>query len=180
MGKSHDLATIATDGLPTLEVDTIKNTSGTTGLTIDSSGRVNAPALPRIDVSHSSNNNISYSVNEQYLNASTVVNNITPVGITFDGSNGRFTLPVAGDYYVSYFNMAYGGSGAVAWVIRLNGTGKFRTYIIMNGNYWHSYSCSGIVAATAGQYINVETEEVGATSDGHGGTYSGFSIYKIG
>ena len=40
MGKSHDLATIAADGLstPTLKVDTIQNTSATTALTIDSSG----------------------------------------------------------------------------------------------------------------------------------------------
>tara|TARA_B100001939_G_scaffold329713_1_gene326205 strand:+ start:387 stop:854 length:468 start_codon:yes stop_codon:yes gene_type:complete len=38
MGKSHDLATLATNGLTTFEVDTIKNTSGTTALTIDSSG----------------------------------------------------------------------------------------------------------------------------------------------
>ena len=43
MGKSHDLATIAADGLSTLKadtvkVDTIQNTSGTGALTIDSGG----------------------------------------------------------------------------------------------------------------------------------------------
>ena len=137
-----------------LKVDTIQNTGGTTGLTIDSSGRVNAPALPRICVGHSTNNQISYSANEQYVTTSTVVNNITPVGITFDGSNGRFTLPVTGDYYVSYFNMALGGSGAVEWVITLNSTIKFRAYVTSTGNHWQPYSCSGILSATAGQYIN--------------------------
>ena len=50
-----------------LKVDTIQNTGGATGLTIDSSGRVNAPALPRIDVSHSSNNNISYNSKNKLL-----------------------------------------------------------------------------------------------------------------
>ena len=45
MGKSHDLATIAADGLSTLKadtvkVDTIQNTSGTGALTIDSGGNV--------------------------------------------------------------------------------------------------------------------------------------------
>ena len=112
-----------------LKVDTIQNTGGTTGLTIDSSGRVNSPALPRVCVGHSTNNNNSYSVGDQYVTASTIVNKITPVGITFDGSNGRFTLPVAGDYYVSYFNMAYGGSGACEWSVNLNGTIKNSTHI---------------------------------------------------
>ena len=40
MGKSHDLATIAADGISTLKVDTIQNTSGTGALTIDSGGNV--------------------------------------------------------------------------------------------------------------------------------------------
>lgn len=40
MGKSHDLATIAADGISTLKVDTIQNTSGTGALTIDSGGSV--------------------------------------------------------------------------------------------------------------------------------------------
>ena len=65
MGKSHDLATIATDGLPTLEVDTIKNTSGTTALTIDGSGFV-APKIPLFKVSLDSNS-IDYSSNQWIL-----------------------------------------------------------------------------------------------------------------
>ena len=40
MGRSHDLATIAADGIPTLKVDTIQNTSGTEALTIDSGGNL--------------------------------------------------------------------------------------------------------------------------------------------
>lgn len=163
-----------------LKVDTIQNTGGTTGLTIDNSGRVNTPALPRICVGHTTNAQISYSVGDNYVTSSNVVNIITPVGITFDGSNGRFTLPVTGDYYVSYFNMALGGSGAVEWIITLNDTTKFRAYVTMTGSTWHPYSCSGIISATAGQYINIKNNGSGATYEGHGGTYSGFSIYKIG
>ena len=163
-----------------LKVDTIQNTGGTTGLTIDSSGRVNAPALPRVFVGHSTNNNIAYSVGDQYVTSSNVVNRITPVGITFDGSNGRFTLPVAGDYYISYYNMSYGGSGAVEWVVKLNGVVKMRAYHSADGNRWANMSCSGIVSATAGQYINIENNGNGATSEGHGGEYSGFSIHLLG
>ena len=163
-----------------LKVDTIQNTGGTTGLTIDSGGRVNAPALPRVCVGHSTNNNIAYSVGDNYVTSSTIVHKITPVGITFDGSNGRFTLPVAGDYYVSFFNMAYGGSSAVEWIVELNDTTKFRAYVTMQGNYWHPFSCSGIISATAGQYINIKNNGAGATHEGHGGTYSGFTKYLIG
>jgi len=163
-----------------LKVDAIQNTAGTSALTIDSAGRVNAPALPRVSVGHSTNNNLAYSVGDQYVTASTITNRITPVGITFDGSNGRFTLPVAGDYYVSFFNMAEGGSGAVEWGVYLNGTIKFRSYVSMQGNYWHPFSCSGIVSATAGQYINIQNNGAGANWEGHGGEYSGFSIHLIG
>ena len=163
-----------------LKVDTIQNTGGTTGLTIDSGGRVNAPALPRVCVGHSTNNNLAYSVGDQYVTTSTIVNRITPVGITFDGSNGRFTLPVAGDYYDSFYNMAYGGSGAVEWSVNLDGTIKFRAYRSMQGNYWQPLSCSGIISATAGQYINIQNNGAGATHEGHGGEYSGFSIHLLG
>ena len=76
--------------------------------------------------------------------------------------------------------MAYGGSGAVEWNVNLNGNVKFRAYKSMQGNYWQPFSCSGIVSATAGQYINIQNNGAGATSEGHGGTYSGFSVHLLG
>ena len=164
----------------TLKVDTIAHSGGTSAMTIDSGGRINQPTLPRIFVSHSTNGGVAYVGGDQYVNSSTVVHNITAVGITFDGSNGRYTLPVSGDYYVSYFNMAYGGSGAVEWSVKLNQVGKFRSYTQTDGDKWVPYSCSGIVSATAGQYLTIVNSGAGGTSEGHGGTYSGFSIHLIG
>ena len=165
-----------------LKVNTIQDaTNSTTAMSVDTAGRVNFPTLPRISVSHSTNGGVSYSTGDQYVDSSTVVHNITAVGITFDGSNGRFTLPVAGDYHVHYFTMAYGGSSVVSeWAIRLNDTNKFRGYVTTNGNYWKHLSCGGIITATAGQYVNVQCTGSGATYESHGGTYSGFSMHLLG
>ena len=161
-------------------VQNIKYDASTTAMTIDSGGRINQPTLPRLFVGHTTNGGVAYSVGNQYVDSSTVVHNITAVGITFDGSNGRFTLPVAGDYYVHYFNMAYGDTGVVEWSIKLNGTIKYRAYHGMDGNRWVNFSCSGIITATAGQYLNCEVTGAGATYEGHGGTYSGFSVHLLG
>ena len=99
MGKSHDLATIATDGLPTLEVDTIKNTSGTTGLTIDSAGRMLTPARPAFHAKKSGS-----AAWQSLGGANTQV--VIPLDATtynvgghYNTSNYRFTAPVAGVYF---------------------------------------------------------------------------------
>ena len=98
MGKSHDLATIATDGLPTLEVDTIKNTSGTTALTIDSNGflKSNKESVfraymgsPAQTIPNNTNTVIQYNVESFDPNS------------WYDTSTYKFTPTLAGYYSVT-------------------------------------------------------------------------------
>ena len=78
----------------TLKVNTIQHTGGTTGMTIDSSGRVttstNRPAFVARRTSGSSTGIIIFD---------TVLLN---QGSHYDNSNGRFTAPIAGLYSFSF------------------------------------------------------------------------------
>ena len=103
---------------------------------------------------------------------------------TFGGSNGRFVVPVSGDYAISYFNMIYGvasGTGVVEWNIKKNGSDNvLRAYQAANGSYWSNMGCSGIVSLSASDYITIECGAASASYDGHGGNYSGFSMHLVG
>ena len=84
-----------------LKVDTIQNTGGTTGLSIDSSGRVLTPARPAfkayigssgwVDLQHAHTRRIPYNT-EKY-----------DIGGCFDTTTSTFTAPVSG-YYFFYAN----------------------------------------------------------------------------
>jgi len=82
----------------TLKVNTIQHTGGTTGLTIDSTGRLLTPARPSFrahlaangawtDITHNGNYAVVFDT-EDY-----------DVGGNFSTSTGRFTVPIDGTYY---------------------------------------------------------------------------------
>ena len=96
MGKSHDLATIATDGLPTLEVDTIKNTSGTTALTIDSAGRVLNPNVVAWFLNKTSSQTASGG--DELVSWDVVQLNQGSGFQTSGGNANKFVAPVHGIY----------------------------------------------------------------------------------
>ena len=79
-----------------LKVDTIQNTGGTNGLTIDSSGRIAMPNQIVFSAHNVSSSN--GTVNNTYdtnLLFSTIVSND---GNHFNNSTGYFTCPLAGNY----------------------------------------------------------------------------------
>ena len=107
-----------------LKVDTIQNTGGTTGLTIDSSGRVTQPAKPAWRIGRGSDVNV---INGQA--ASTLINfditsNTTRRFFTQGGitvSSGVVTVPVSGLYHVGSavrFDGVGGGYSIIS--IRIN------------------------------------------------------------
>tara|TARA_R100001510_G_C7618468_1_gene179958 strand:+ start:561 stop:1082 length:522 start_codon:yes stop_codon:yes gene_type:complete len=79
-----------------IKVDTIQNNGGTTGLTIDSSGRILTPARPAFSVYLSSNaataDNTSVGVIPFDAEDFDIGNNVTM------SSNAVFTAPIAGIY----------------------------------------------------------------------------------
>jgi len=80
----------------TLKVNTIQHTGGTSAMTIDSSGRVLTPARPSFSVHLSNATSITSSNNTIVFNS--VVHN---QGSHYNSSNGIFTAPVTGLYYLS-------------------------------------------------------------------------------
>ena len=159
----------------TLKVNTIQHTGGTTGMTIDSSGRVttstNRPAFVARRTSGSSTGIIIFD---------TVLLN---QGSHYDNSNGRFTAPIAGLYSFS-FNVLSDHNGSDAY---------FGTSLLINGSDYAKVqnrteddndfggTMSIIASLSANNYVEVSQNNVnayGTSSSSENLTW--FSGYLIG
>ena len=96
-----------------LKVDTIQNTGGTTGLTIDSSGRVLTGSQPRF-----------FAHSPTGYNTAGVLQNFTQVVVNnsdgFNSSTGIFTAPIAGTYLFMAAVLVNTGSGRLEYGIKKN------------------------------------------------------------
>lgn len=81
-----------------IKVDTIQNNGGTTGLTIDSSGRVNKPAQPRFRATGNGWFNLATAATWETITGFNLED--FDVGGCFNTSNSQFTVPVSGVYLV--------------------------------------------------------------------------------
>ena len=88
----------------TLKVNTIQHTGGTTGLTIDSTGRLLTPARPAFRA-HKTDGNVS-ATNSYVPNVASF-----NVGNHYSTSTGKFTCPING-VYVFYANILSGTNQA--------------------------------------------------------------------
>ena len=116
-----------------IKVDTIQNNGGTTGLTIDSTGRVQMPVVPAWRVGLTSNqvNSTSGSDVLVVFNESASDNCFLQGGVTL--SSGIITVPVAGVYQVNVVcRIDFIGSGYIIAKIKRNNvdSGNSDTYII--------------------------------------------------
>jgi len=148
MGKSHDLATIATDGLPTLEVDTIKNTSGTTALTIDSSGAVLRPVLP---YGQASKGGSAQSPTNKITIGTSV---LSGGGLTVDTTNHRMIVPIAGLYAIGFTSLTDSTNTNTEVHMRKNGNqiagSSSQTHA---GNSYATLSQHMVIELSANDYI---------------------------
>ena len=152
--------TVANDlAAATIKTATVKHTGGTTGLTIDSSGRVLKSVIPRFSVYRSTSS-------EQYVNTSNsasvnVVINFANaeinVGSHFDLSNNKFTAPITGTYRFDY-HMLTGlliPSSGVYWAVYLltkNGGSAYTDRLAGTPySYVESYNSSG--SSSAGESV---------------------------
>jgi hypothetical protein len=78
-----------------VQTNLVKSTTGTTALTIDSSGRVAIPNQPFVFVTQSSNT--SFTNGEKFPYNSVVDSR----GLTWNTSNNNFTVPITGVYTFS-------------------------------------------------------------------------------
>jgi len=191
-----------------IPVDGLKHSNGTTGLTIDSSGRVSKSVIPRFSVYRGGseqyvNTSDSSSVNVP-INFSTAETN---VGSHFDLSNNKFTAPVTGTYRFDY-HMLTGllvPSSGVYWAVYLltkNGGSAYTDRLAgCPYSYVESYNSSGTSSAgnggsgrhfikivgggfadlTAGDYVNLMMQASNSSNVRvHSGVHSTWTGYLVG
>jgi hypothetical protein len=153
---------------------------GNVGISIDTSGVVTKPNHPYINATVATNSPISYGTNAQVFDnaiRATVVTSSS--GITHTATGGRFTVPVAGQYWVSWSTM-YNGSVTAYFDIEKNNTpitGGFRAYG-SSGPGWTVVYAGGLTSMAANDYFTVKCKS-GATSNAHGDKHMNFVAYLI-
>ena len=162
-----------------LQVETISHTNNTTGMTIDSSGRVLTPTRPHCFVVFDSTSTGGYtSVNSGAVLpfASAKVN---VGGGTYDTSNYRYTVPITGMYQVT-FNMILDGVSTFSCYLRVDGSIVHYWYIAdarhMTWTYLHEVSSGSYfdIAHDTGSARNINKAGTNAT------TYTSVSYTLIG
>ena len=143
-----------------LEVDTIAHSGGTTGMTIDSTGRILTPARPafraRLTTGSGGGSNGTLVFNTEDFD----------IGGNYDTSNGRFTAPVAGVYWICFSALSAGDSSGSSlsatnaiWIhLHKNGTeipGTVGHAYIASGNHQESIHSPNVLSLSASDYITV-------------------------
>ena len=143
----------------TLKVDTIAHTSGTSAMTIDSSGRINKGVMPYIYLRGN-------SATEVRTQGSAAVYTHWDLegpalgGMTWNSSNGRLTVPVDGMYLVAAkFYLWINNATNHGIMVRKNGT-TFQEYqtdfygIGAGGRTDHTVTVNEILKLDANDYID--------------------------
>jgi hypothetical protein len=143
-----------------LEVDTIAHSGGTTGMTIDSTGRILTPARPafraRLTTGSGGGSNGTLVFNTEDFD----------IGGNYNTSNGRFTAPVAGVYWICFSALSAGDSSGSSlsatnaiWIhLHKNGTeipGTVGHAYIASGNHQESIHSPNVLSLSANDYITV-------------------------
>jgi hypothetical protein len=145
-------------------------TSDTERMRIDSAGRMTLPYQPSFAVYSSTT--ISAGSNSIY---NTVDFN---VGSHYNTSNGRFTAPVTGKYFITTYCAAENVDTWGGCDIRINGTAYKSMYArryLSSGSEWCTNTT--IVNLSAGDYVIIYN---GENTVSGGRTNNGFSGYLIG
>mgnify|MGYP003133771407 CR=1 FL=1 len=165
-----------------IKVDTIQNNGGTTGLTIDSSGRVSMPNVPAFGargLSNTQSGGGNSNANEILVFNDVLYN----VGSHYNSSTGIFTCPLNGAYFFLFsglYDDDYNNQGGC--YIRLNGSGssttgeKYRAYHKGSGSNYLQITAGGVIVANANDTVDAFTNIAGW----HTGGETSFSGYFIG
>lgn len=153
----------------TIKVDTIQNSAGTTGLTIDSSGRVSRGVVPSWRIALTSNQGVtvSNSVVDVLWDRTSSYNTFLDGGCTL--SNGIVTVPVDGLYNINFNVRIDGtGSGYIIGRIEINdvSTDVSETYVI-DGNpasNYDSLTASDVFKLSANDEVKITMYSFSDTS----------------
>ena len=144
-------------------------------LRISSEGYVTNPTRPCFDVAK--DNGAVSSTNAIVFNVVNVNN-----GSHYDTSNGRFTAPVTGTYFLYYGGIKNNTSSVVRLKLLKNGTGNYMNAdreirYDTGGNYGENASMNVIASLTAGDYVQVYVTQ--GTIYGTDASYTHFGGYLL-
>ena len=160
-----------------LKVNTIRHTNGTSGMTIDSSGRVFQPTKPSFNAHRNSGGDIAANTGSSgvVIFNSTTVN----IGNGFDTSTGKFTAPVAGTYFFSTSCLTTATNSATDLQIRVDDVRVAQGRADAHSALQNSIFISVIATLTASQVVHVHIN-IGGGIYGSTGEYNTFCGYLIG
>ena len=179
--------------MSTLKVGTIQDhANSNTAITIDSSGRVNQPALPAVFWQGGNEGNIAiangenfFATNDGQAAAYTDGTYLSYIqgGMTYTSTTGRFTVPIDGIYNISCTIYANEDGATFRIGGNINGTTRFLAH-----NALHNSSPSSRGTHTASATIKLNANDYITFTNGSGGTrtfYQGIGhtyghIYLVG
>lgn len=144
--------------MSTLKVDTIQHSGGTTGLTIDSSGRILTPKLPVFYAEKTSTFNSTSSFQEIVYDTAHINQ-----GNCYDTSTGRFTAPITGIYEFAYGHIATAADNVHRMHLKKNGSyitigGVTKKYELRHQISDDDYQCNAqyvvYVSLSASDYVS--------------------------
>jgi len=140
---------------------------------IDSSGIVTTPSQPAFSAGRNAGTVTggTYICNTEQFDRGNIHNQ----------SNGRFTAPITGVYYVSVFLMSNNQNtyNNKRYYIFINGVEYRQVYGSNGGNLHHQWNWAGAVSLSANDYMSIEVD---ANMELYGGDekYSTFSAFLVG
>jgi hypothetical protein len=139
----------------------------------DSSGRVTMPSQPSFAVTR----NQGSVTNAVYVYSSAYHN----TGNHYNSSNGRFTAPVTGSYFIATNHMSdnTGTQNNVQYAIRVNGSTHQLVYSSNAINVHMRWSWAGVIYLNQGDYIDIFVSS-GLNLYGNSNLYTQFSGYLLG
>jgi hypothetical protein len=148
------------------------STSGT-AVSIDANNIVTMPYHPSFAATRGSG-----SVSNAVYVYPTVYHNI---GNHYNSSNGRFTAPVTGSYFISTNHMSENNNtyNNMQYQIRVNSSVVQNVYSSNGGGVHHRWNWSGVILLTAGDYVDVFVSS-GFQLYGQSNPYTHFSGHLIG
>tara|TARA_R100001015_G_C4562429_1_gene122033 strand:+ start:39 stop:563 length:525 start_codon:yes stop_codon:yes gene_type:complete len=171
-----------------LQVETISHTNNTTGITIDSSGRVLTPARPAFFAFPSANFSSGTGAGTTQIFASTQHN----VGGHYSTSTGKFTVPIAGVYMfgvsfatdttasaIVYMSAEVTVNGSVGTNVRYHGGWGDKTSD-MNTHHREHYSVQLSLAVNDTAQFSHESNVDVTVLGGNSGRYTSFWGHLIG
>ena len=166
--------------MSTLKVQTIQHTNGTSGMTIDSGGRVNMPKIPccfvQLTTSNAQDTSNPYSTTDTDIRFDSIILN---QGSCYSESTGRFTVPVAGVYEAKANCLSDNSITNDSHInIRKNGTIISRGYQSVDSQYV-AVVAHCLISCSVNDYFTVQLQN-GAVYIDSNGKYSMFSVRLVG